>query len=47
MGGGSFSDIFTTDSKTIYGIGQLTQPIFAGGKLRGQLNLAERTKKRW
>ena len=33
-----------TDSKTIYGIGTLTQPIFAGGKLRGQLNLSERTK---
>ncbi|RXH54817.1 efflux transporter outer membrane subunit [Granulicella sibirica] len=44
VGGGSFSDIFTTDSKTIYGIGTLTQPIFAGGKLRGQLNLSKRTE---
>ena len=40
VGGDSFSNIFTTDSKTIYGIGSLAQPIFAGGKLRGQLNQA-------
>ena len=30
--------------KTIYGIGSLVQPIFTGGKLRGQLQLAEATK---
>jgi multidrug efflux system outer membrane protein len=29
----------------IYGIGSLTQPIFEGGKLRGQLQLSEETKK--
>lgn len=40
VGGDSFTNIFTTDSKTIYGIGTLAQPIFAGGKLRGQLNQA-------
>ena len=40
VGGDSFPTIFTTDSKTIYGIGTLTQPIFEGGKLRGQLNQA-------
>ena len=30
----------TCPADTIYGIGSLTQPIFAGGKLRGQLQLA-------
>ena len=30
--------------KTIYGIGTLTQPLFEGGKLRGQLELSEQTK---
>ena len=44
VGGDSFPTIFTTDSKTIYGIGSLTQPIFEGGKLRGQLRLAEATR---
>ena len=43
VGGNSFSNIFSTDSKTIYGIGSLTQPIFEGGKLRGQLNQAKAT----
>ncbi len=41
VGGNSFSDIFTTDSKTIYGLGTLAQPIFEGGKLRGQYNQAK------
>ena len=41
VGGDSFPTIFTTDSKTIYGIGSLAQPIFEGGKLRGQLNQAK------
>ncbi len=44
VGGDSFPTIFTTDSKTIYGIGALTQPIFEGGKLRGQYRLAQATK---
>ena len=35
---------FELAGRTIYGIGSLTQPIFAGGKLRGQLQLAEATK---
>jgi multidrug efflux system outer membrane protein len=44
IGGDSFSSIFDTAGKTIYGIGTLTQPIFAGGKLRGQLELSEQSK---
>jgi multidrug efflux system outer membrane protein len=44
VGGDSLSSIFDTAGKTIYGIGTLTQPIFAGGKLRGQLELSEQTR---
>ncbi len=44
VGGDSVSSIFDTAGKTIYGIGTLTQPLFAGGKLRGQLELSEQTK---
>ena len=44
VGGDSFTNIFTTGSRTIYGLGQLTQPIFEGGKLRGQLNLSKETE---
>lgn len=45
LGGDSLSSIFDSSGKTIYGLGSLTQPIFAGGKLRGQLKLSEETKK--
>jgi len=41
IGGDSFPSIFGSNSRTIYGIGQLAQPIFEGGKLRGQLNLSK------
>ena len=44
VGGDSFSSLFDPSGKTIYGIGTLTQAIFEGGKLRGQLNLAKATK---
>lgn len=44
VGGDSLSSIFDPDSRLIYGIGSLTQPIFEGGKLRGQLQLSERQK---
>lgn len=44
VGGDSLSSLFSTAGKTIYGIGTLTQPIFEGGKLRGQLQLSEATK---
>ena len=45
VGGDSLSSIFDPSGKTIYGLGTLTQPIFEGGKLRGQLNLAKQTQK--
>lgn len=45
VGGDSFSNIFDPSSRLIYGIGSLTQPIFQGGKLRGQLQLSEATKR--
>ena len=45
MGGDSFPNIFKSGAETVYGIGSLTQPIFAGGKLRGQLNLSKETEK--
>jgi outer membrane protein, multidrug efflux system len=41
VGGNSFSNIFDSNSRTIYGIGSLAQPLFEGGKLRGQLNQAK------
>jgi len=44
VGGDSLSSIFSTAGRTIYGIGTLTQPIFEGGKLRGQLELSEAAK---
>jgi multidrug efflux system outer membrane protein len=44
VGGDSLSSIFDPDSRLIYGIGSLTQPIFEGGKLRGQLHFSERQK---
>jgi multidrug efflux system outer membrane protein len=44
VGGDSLSSIFDPAGKTIYGIGSLTQPIFEGGKLRGQLQLSKETK---
>jgi outer membrane protein, multidrug efflux system len=44
VGGTEFSNLADPDSRVIYGIGALTQPIFEGGKLRGQLQLSEREK---
>ncbi len=44
IGGNAFSNLFDASGKTIYGIGSLTQPIFEGGKLRGQLKLSRETK---
>jgi outer membrane protein, multidrug efflux system len=44
VGGDTLSSIFDTAGKTIYGIGTLTQPVFEGGKLRGQLQLSEAAK---
>jgi multidrug efflux system outer membrane protein len=44
VGGDSLSSIFDPAGKTIYGLGTLTQPLFEGGKLRGQLELSKQTK---
>jgi multidrug efflux system outer membrane protein len=44
VGGGTFASLADPDSRLIYGIGSLTQPIFEGGKLRGQVQLSEHTK---
>ncbi|MGE5647404.1 MAG: efflux transporter outer membrane subunit [Acidobacteriota bacterium] len=41
LGGDAFSKLFDISGRTIYGIGSVTQPIFAGGRLRGQLELAQ------
>src|SRR5580704_16311951 len=43
VAGSDFSNIFSPDGRLIYGIGSLTQPIFQGGRLRGQLQLSEET----
>jgi multidrug efflux system outer membrane protein len=44
-GGDSFSQhLHDPAGKTIYGLGTLAQPIFEGGKLRGQLQLSQATK---
>ena len=45
VGGSTLSQIFDPAGRLIFGIGTLTQPIFEGGKLRGQLKLSEETKK--
>lgn len=44
VGGSDWSSLADPDSRVIYGIGALTQPIFEGGKLRGQVRLSEQTK---
>jgi multidrug efflux system outer membrane protein len=44
LGGDELSNLFALSGRTIYAIGSLTQPIFAGGKLKGQLQLAEAAK---
>jgi len=45
LGGSTFSNFFDTATKTVYGSGSVTQTIFAGGKLRGQLRLSQETEK--
>jgi multidrug efflux system outer membrane protein len=44
LGGQTFSQIFSSNSYSIYGLGSLAQPIFEGGKLRGQLDLSKAQK---
>ena len=47
VGGDTFSSLVDWSSKTIYGLGQLSQPVFEGGKLKGQLQLAQETQKEY
>ena len=44
VGGDQWSNLFDPGGHTIYGLGTLAQPIFEGGKLRGQLQLSEHQK---
>lgn len=44
LGGSTFAELFSLSGQSVYGIGSLAQPIFEGGKLRGQLQLSERQK---
>jgi multidrug efflux system outer membrane protein len=44
LGGDSLSGLFDPSGRTIYGIGSLAQPIFAGGKLSGQYALSKQQK---
>ena len=44
VGGSDWSQIFDPGSRLIYGVGSLTQDIFEGGRLRGQLQLSKETK---
>jgi outer membrane protein, multidrug efflux system len=44
VGGDAWSNLFDPGSHTIYGIGSLTQPLFEGGRLRGQLQLSQHQK---
>ncbi|HET6205576.1 MAG TPA: efflux transporter outer membrane subunit [Terracidiphilus sp.] len=44
VGGNDWATLFDPGSRLIYAVGSLTQPIFEGGRLRGQLQLSEHTK---
>lgn len=44
VSGSTLSDLFSTGGGSVYGLGSLTQPIFQGGKLRGQLELSKQQK---
>jgi multidrug efflux system outer membrane protein len=44
LGGSSISNLVDISDRTLYGLGALTQPIFSGGKLRGQLELSKQQK---
>jgi len=44
LGGDTLASLLDFSGKTIYGLGSLSQPIFSGGKLRGQLQLSQAQK---
>jgi len=43
-GGNTLASLVNSSGATVYGLGTLTQPLFEGGKLRGQLQLSEHQK---
>ncbi len=44
VGGDQWSNLFDPGGHTVYGLGTLAQPLFEGGKLRGQLQLSQHQK---
>jgi multidrug efflux system outer membrane protein len=44
VGGNDWATLFDPSSRLVYAVGSLTQPIFEGGRLRGQMQLSEHTK---
>ncbi|SEF53220.1 outer membrane protein, multidrug efflux system [Bryocella elongata] len=44
LGGSDWSNLFDPGGHTIYGLGSLTQPLFEGGKLKGQYELSKQQK---
>jgi len=44
FGGEDFASLFAPGSKTIYGLSSVTQPIFQGGRIRGQYELTQHQK---
>lgn len=44
LGGNDWSNLFDPSGHTIYGLGSLAQPLFEGGKLKGQYDLTQRQK---
>jgi outer membrane protein, multidrug efflux system len=44
VGGDDWSNLFDPSGRTIYGIGSLAQPLFTGGKLKGQLEYSKQQK---
>ena len=43
-GGDTLASLFNSSGGLVYGLGTLTQPLFEGGRLRGQLQLSEHQK---
>lgn len=44
LGGSDWSNLFDPGGHTIYGLGSLAQPLFEGGKLKGQYELSKQQK---
>lgn len=44
LGGNTFSSLLDPANNTNYGLGQIVQPIFAGGRIRGQYTLSKQQK---